>query len=218
VRTICTSSVYRLSSEPNAHNAQDRQHFSRFYTRRLNAEVLLDAIDDVTLSKTQFKGMAAEVRAVQLPDNQFDSYFLSVFGRPDASSPCECERSSDASLAQALYLFNSEELLYKVSGKLAPPTPAPADSNKANKGKPPAAAPAKPTGKGGVRVSQLAADIRPHEERVRDLYLAAYSRVPTKEELAAVLAHIEKKKDDLQTAYADVLWALLNTKEFQYNH
>src|SRR5262249_11421478 len=76
IRALCTSSVYRLSSEPNAHNAQDRQHFSRFFARRLNAEVLLDAIDEVTQAKTVFRGVAAETRAVQLPDNQFESYFL----------------------------------------------------------------------------------------------------------------------------------------------
>jgi hypothetical protein len=218
VRTICTSSVYRLGSEPNQHNARDRQHFSRFYPRRLNAEVLLDAIDDVTLGKTAFKGVPAETRAVQLPDNQFESYFLSVFGRPDAASPCECERSSDASLAQALYLFNSEELLYKISGKVPTtadePAPMPAKGGK-NKQPP---APPKPSGKGGVRLAQLVADKRPHQERLRELYLSALSREPAKEEMTALLAHIEKKKDEPQGAYTDILWALLNTKEFQYNH
>src|SRR5262249_41362841 len=97
VRTICASTVYQLSAVPNQHNAADRQNCSRYLPKRLHAEVLLDAIDDVTLSKTTFKGLPAGTRAVQLPDNLFDSYFLSVFGRPDAASACECERSSDAS-------------------------------------------------------------------------------------------------------------------------
>ncbi len=107
VRLICTSNVYRLSSAPNERNADDRQHFARFYPRRLNAEVLLDAIDVVALAKTPFRGVPAGTRAVQLPDNQSDSYFLSVFGRPDGASACECERNGDANLAQALLLMNS---------------------------------------------------------------------------------------------------------------
>src|SRR6185295_16799428 len=90
IRTICTSQVYQLSAVPNAYNALDRQNYSRFIPKRLNAEVLLDAIDTVTLAKTAFKGVPGETRAVQLPDNMFDNYFLSVFGRPDSASACEC--------------------------------------------------------------------------------------------------------------------------------
>ncbi|MBI1832311.1 MAG: DUF1549 domain-containing protein [Planctomycetes bacterium] len=104
VRAICTSTAYRLSSIPGGHNADDRQNYSRFLPRRLPAEVLYDAIDGVTLSKPAFKGVPAGTRAVQLPDNQFESYFLSVFGRPDFASACECERSSDSNLAQYLLL------------------------------------------------------------------------------------------------------------------
>ncbi|MBA4067921.1 MAG: S-layer protein, partial [Isosphaera sp.] len=208
VRVICTSSVYRLSSEPNAHNADDRQHFARFYPRRLHAEVLLDAVDAVTLAKTKFRGAADGTRAVQLPDNQFDSYFLSVFGRPEAASACECERGSDANLAQALLLFNSDEMLTKIGV----PPPRPPDNPKArpDPNAPPRATP-------GDRLTKLLADQRPHPDRVRDLYLTALSREPTADELAAVTAHIGRKGDD-RAAYADVLWALLNTKEFLFTH
>ena len=86
-------------------------------------QVMLDAIDTVTGSKTLYRGMPDGTRAVQLPDNQFASYFLSVFGRPDAASPCECERNGESNLAQSLYLFNSEELLEKIRGKKAPDNP-----------------------------------------------------------------------------------------------
>jgi hypothetical protein len=185
IRTICTSSVYRLSAVPNEHNASDRQSYSRFLPRRLHAEVLLDAIDTVTGSKTSFRGAPAGTRAVQLPDNLFDSYFLSVFGRPDAASACECERSGESSLAQCLHMLNSQEILNKV---------------------------------GGDRVRSLARDKRPHAERIRDLYLAALSREPSKEEAQALLAHIEKKGSSVQTAYEDIVWALINTKEFLFNH
>ena len=115
VRTICTSTTYQLSAEPNEFNKNDKQNYSRFYPRRLDAEVLLDAIDQVTAVPTEFSGVPAGTRAVQLPDNGFNSYFLTVFGRPEASSACECERSSDASLAQSLHLLNSKDILGKVS-------------------------------------------------------------------------------------------------------
>jgi len=172
--------------------------------------VLLDAIDDVTLAKTPFAGVPSGTRAVQLPDNQSDSYFLSVFGRPDGASACECERSSDANLAQALHLFNSDELLTKIGARAA----APADPVKGGRGKP---GPSGPKATPGERLAKLVADKRPHEQRLRELYLIALSREPDGDEMAALLAHIEKK-GDVQAAYADILWALLNTKEFLYNH
>jgi hypothetical protein len=182
VRTICTSHVYRLSAVPNRFNADDRQSFSRFLPRRLTAEVLLDAIDDVTLSRTVFKGAPPNVRAVQLPDNMFDSYFLSVFGRPDAASACECERSGEASLAQSLHMMNSQEILNKASGP---------------------------------RARDLARDKRAPAEKVRDLYLIALSRPPSKEESDELVAYVARKGGD---AWEDVVWAIINTKEFQFNH
>jgi hypothetical protein len=207
IRTICTSQVYRLSVEPNAYNARDTQNFSRFLPRRLQAEILLDAIDTVTGSKTAFKGVPATTRAVQLPDNQFESYFLSAFGRPDSASACECERSSDASLAQALHLFNSEELLEKISGrKVSTSDP------KGKKGQS-----STTSGTIGGRIKELMADKRTDVEKINDLYLIALSRKPTKDETATLLAHI-KKKAEAQAAYEDILWALINTKEFLFNH
>jgi hypothetical protein len=210
VRLLATSNVYRLSSTPNDHNVDDRQHFARFYTRRLNAEVLLDAIDAVMLAKTSFRGVPGGTRAVQLPDNQSDSYFLSVFGRPDGASACECERSSDSSLAQALLLMNSGELL----AKIGTPIVAMPDSNAKPKGK---SGDADPKATAGDRLAKLVADRRLHAEKLCDLYLVALSREPTKDELATLLDHIEKKADD-RAAYADVLWALVNTKEYLFNH
>ncbi len=185
VRAICTSQVYRLSSVPNEFNADDRQNYSRYAPKRLHAEVLLDAVDTVTATKTSFKGVSSDTRAVQLPDNQFGSYFLSVFGRPDSASACECERSFDASLAQMLHLFNSKEILDKVNGN---------------------------------RARDLAKDKRPHEQRLRDIYLVALSREPTEEERNTLLTHIEQKGKDVQTAYADIIWAVINSKEFLFNH
>ncbi|MBI2806316.1 MAG: DUF1553 domain-containing protein [Planctomycetes bacterium] len=183
IRVICTSNAYRLSALPNAHNADDRQNYSRFLPRRLNAEILFDAIDAVTLTRPAFKGVPVGTRAVKLPDNQFESYFLSVFGRPDFASACECERSSDSSLAQSLHLMNSVELAKKVAGE---------------------------------RARKLASDKRPLDERLGELYLVALSRTPSTAELTRMRSYLEARP--ASQGWEDLLWAVLNTKEFLYNH
>ena len=184
VRAICTSKTYQLSAVPNEHNADDTMNYSRFLPRRVTAEVLLDAVDDVTGSRTRFRDAPAGTRAVQLPDNAADSYFLGVFGKPDASSACECERSGGASLAQALHMLNSREVLGKVAGP---------------------------------RAAELAKDPRPPADRLADLYLVALGRRPTAEESAALVAYVTRK-GGTRAAYEDVLWAVLNGKEFGFNH
>ncbi len=187
VRTICNSQVYQLASTPNDFNANDKQNYSRYYPKRLPAEVLLDAIDAVTESKTGFNGVPQSVRAVQLPDSGFNSYFLTVFGRPESTSACECERSSEANLAQSLHLLNSSE----VQGKLSA---------------------------GSGRAALLAAD-KAHspQEKIREIYLRVYSREPLPDEAAVAIAHLSKAKDE-KLAFEDILWALVNTKEFLFNH
>lgn len=110
VRTICKSSIYQLSAEPTEQNASDEQSFSRFYPRRLTAEVLYDSINQVAGVPAGFGGVPQGTRAVQLPDNGFNNYFLQVFGKPEAESACECERSPEANLAQSLHMLNSSDV------------------------------------------------------------------------------------------------------------
>ncbi len=188
VKTIAQSKTYQLSSDPNRYNADDRQNFSRYYPRRLNAEVLLDAIDNLCATTTDFAGLPRGTRAVQIPDRGgVSSYFLTVFGAPEGSSVCECERTSDANLAQCLHLLNSQEV-----------------QNKLTHG----------------RAKALAADKgRPHEDRVKELYNVAFARNPDDHELKVALAAIEKYGEkNVQWAYEDIVWALINTKEFMFNH
>ncbi len=188
VRTLCTSSTYQLSSLPNQHNASDRQNFSRFYPRRLPAEVLLDAIDTVSGLGSRFPGQPVERRAVALPDDSFNasSYFLTVFGRPENTSACECERTQDSSLAQSLHLLNSKGIQEKLTA---------------------------PAG----RPAQLAKDPRPLAERLQQLFVMAYGRPPEASETAQATAYLDAKKGEA-SAWEDLVWALLNTKEFLFNH
>lgn len=114
ISLLCNSSTYQLSAIPNEFNVDDKSSFSRYYPKRLAAEVTLDAVDQITGQATVFNGLPAGTLANRLPDNGFPSYFLTVFGRPEGNSACECERSSEANLAQCLHLINSDEVQKKL--------------------------------------------------------------------------------------------------------
>ena len=188
IRTICRSATYQLSSLPNGQNATDRQSFSRYYPRRLNAEVLLDAIDQMNGSSTAFTGLPPGSRAIQIPDHGgVNSYFLTVFGKPGGASACECERSVDASLAQSLHLLNSPDIHGKMSSGVA---------------------------------KELSGDMkRTDTEKVQELYFRAFGRPASEHEMKYATSHIEKfQPKERPAAYEDVVWALINTKEFLFNH
>src|SRR5262245_47127882 len=78
------------------------------------AEVMLDAISQVTGAPTAFKDYPAGTRAMQLPDANVDSYFLKTFGRPERIITCECERSAEPSMVQILHISNGDT----INGKL----------------------------------------------------------------------------------------------------
>ena len=115
IRTITASRSYQLSSTPNASNFGDEQNFSRALFRRLPAEVLMDAVCDVTGVDEKFNGMPDGYRAVQLWDSQVQHYFLKLFGRPARATVCECERVTGATIGQALHLMNSPNLQNKLA-------------------------------------------------------------------------------------------------------
>ena len=185
VRTICTSSAYQLSSEATDDNRLDRQNFSSFQPRRLTAEILFDAINSAVGVPATFNGLPAGTRAVQLPDNGFDTYFLKVFGKPEASSACECERNPEANLAQSLHLLNSQEVQGRLQGGKALPATFAKDES------------------------------RSLDELIDELYLRAFARQPTAAERGIVRGHVEGA-DNRQQAWEDILWAVLNAKEFQF--
>ena len=188
IRTICKSKTYQLTSLPNDYNLKDKQNFSRYYPKRLTAEVLYDAFHQVTGTSQNYSGQPAGTRATQLPDPTVGPYFLKVFGQPQGDTACECERSQEANLAQSLHLLNSQEVQSKI-------------------------------GNGNGRAVQFARDKeREHEAKIRELYRWVYSRDPQPDELQVALNHIAKHEQNVQPAYEDIVWALINTKEFLFNH
>jgi len=115
IRTICTSYVYGLSSLPGERNAADRQNYSRHYRTRLRGEVLLDAVTDITGVGETFSAMPAGARANQLWTTRVQSVFLDTFGRPNPNQDPPCERTSDATVTQALYLMNAPQLHQRIT-------------------------------------------------------------------------------------------------------
>jgi hypothetical protein len=115
LRTIMTSYVYGLSSAPNERNVADTRNYSRHYRQRLRAEVLLDAVSDVTQVPETFAAAAPGTRAMALWTVRTQSVFLDSFGRPDPNQDPPCERTSDTTVVQALHLMNAPGLNRKVT-------------------------------------------------------------------------------------------------------
>ena len=110
VRVIANSHVYQLSSLPNETNVSDTRNYSRHYRHRLRAEVLLDAVTQVTGMAQEFDAMPPDSTARQLWTHRSDSLFLDTFGRPDPNQNPPCERTTDSTVVQSLHLMNSEKL------------------------------------------------------------------------------------------------------------
>ncbi|MGD9634742.1 MAG: DUF1553 domain-containing protein, partial [Pirellulales bacterium] len=114
VRDICTSRTYQLSTLTNESNELDDRNFSHAAVRRIRAEVLLDAISEVTETKDKFAGLPLGARAVQIADGNTGTYFLTTFGRASRETVCSCEVKMEPNLGQALHLINGESVHAKI--------------------------------------------------------------------------------------------------------
>lgn len=186
LRTIMNSRLYQLDSQPNASNATDSRFYSHYGVKRLAAEPLLDAIDQVSSVRTKFRNLPLGTRAIELPDAEYPDFFLKTFGKPKRGSVCECERSREANLAQALHTLNGDIVAGKISH---------ADG----------------------RVAKLVASARPWQEGVTELYLATLCRRPSEQELATWRT-FHDQIPDAKIFYEDLLWTLINSKQFLYVH
>ncbi|MBI1388668.1 MAG: DUF1553 domain-containing protein [bacterium] len=114
MRDIMNSAAYQRSSEPRLGNESDQRNYSRYFPRRLPAEVILDGYSEVTRAPTKFSGYPDGWRALQLPDTNVASSFLTVFGRPERKMTCSCERNAEPTLSQALNISNGDTLNEKL--------------------------------------------------------------------------------------------------------
>ncbi len=117
IRTIMQSATYQTSSRPTKENVVDQKYYSHYLIRRLPAEVLLDALSEVTEEPEQFNGYPIGTRALQLPDTAVQSYFLTAFGRPVREQTQESERTSVPTITQALHIINGDTLNTKLRAR-----------------------------------------------------------------------------------------------------
>ena len=200
MRLILQSETYQRASKALPQNAAETRFYSRYYPRRMMAEVMHDAIAQITGVPTQFArdrrnangGLGEKyplgLRAIQLPDTQTDSYFLRAFGRPEREKTCECERTVEPSITQVLHIANGDTFNKKLEAK-------------------------------DNRIAKLLEANTPNEKIVEEVYLGALSRYPTKAEKEKILKVLEEaKSSERRATVEDIYWAVLSTKEFLFNH
>lgn len=267
-RTIANSLTYQRSWKPNETNKHDERNFSRAVPRRLPAEVAYDAVQLATMGDAEAakwtKAIAGRATAnanmgVKGGKGRND-YALSIFGRSTRESNCECDRSSQVSLLQTVYLKNDQDVIGMVEGRgrwvdqfmrYSKPNPADPKSAITDLENAPVAPPAQPSikqlrrrlatarKKGRMhaveaieseldRRQQMDPDAKderavgtPSKETdldalVRQAYLRTLGRLPTEAEMERVDRYFDEYEEI--RAAKDVLWALINTREFATNH
>ena len=196
-RTIMTSSTYQLTSKPTATNAGDLKYHSHYMARRLPAEVMLDAIGQVTGVREEFPGFPGR-RALQLPDASVESYFLTTFGRPPRVTAADSERQQEPSMTQALHVINGDTINRKLRathGLIQSLMASGADNRTAVE-----------------RLYLTALSRRPTDEELRSL-----TKVMD-ETLARDEANPDSAAGPRRRILEDLAWAILTGTEFLFNH
>ena len=201
MRIILQSETYQRSSEALPENKDDRRFYSRYYSKRLMAEVLLDAIAQVSEVPSEFNQIAFDgadftatkeyplgTRAIQLYDSAVHSPFLKTFGRNERDITCECERTSVPSLVQVLHLNNGDTI---------------------NK---------------GLRdekscVAKALASEKDDATIIDEAFLRTLSRRPTERERQSLLTVMaESKEVPRRVLIEDLYWGIMSSREFIFNH
>ena len=188
VRDICNSRTYQLSTRTNATNESDNTNFSHARIRRLRAEVLLDTLAQVTETPNKFRGLPLGSRAVNIADGNTSTYFLTTFGRATRKTVCSCEVKMEPNLSQALHLLNGDAVHNRIQR--------------------------------GRVIQTMQKEGKKPDEIIKSLYLKTLSRPPTDVELSGLNNALSAAKEPVETTQIleDIFWALLNAKEYLFNH
>ncbi len=194
---IMNSGVYQLSSDANSTNQNDNKYYSKYIVKRLSGEALLDAMSQVTGVPSRFPGYAVGTRAMQLPDTQVKSEFLTSFGRP-VRIVCDAgERSIEPNVLQALNVINGDTLNKKLS-----------DAN----------------GYAALALKLGLSDAKILDHLFLAAY-SRYPTEPERQQMVAALkasraatGSAEVQRDVRQKALEDMMWAVLTSKEFLFNY
>jgi hypothetical protein len=209
-RIILNSDTYQRSWRPNPSNALDEKNFSRFVPRRLPAEVLLDAMTLATAASGHQHKFADDVTSRQIGPNvsafglaeafagrNLPDYALTIFGKPARDVNCDCERAVMPTLLQALYTRNDPDMLARIEGRQQEVPPWITELRESN--------PSQPLS--GARLDALIAEV----------FLRTLSRPPAADELRQARADLAASRDPIN-GLSDLLWVMLNTREFTVNH
>ncbi|MEI8342383.1 MAG: DUF1553 domain-containing protein, partial [Verrucomicrobiota bacterium] len=193
-RLILNSNTYQLSCIPATTDPRGEANFAYYPLRPLEAEVLIDALNQITGSTDKYSSMTPEPytflpedqRSILLPDGSISSAFLDLFGRPPRDTGLLSERRVHVTSAQRLHLLNSSQIQAKLSKS--------------------------------DRLRKVINAPGPPQEVVTRVYLTLLSRYPTEEELKAVKAYSQTGEAKGPAALLDLAWALINSPEFFYHH
>lgn len=193
-RLILNSQTYQLSSLGRASSPAAEANFAFYPLRRLDAEVLIDAICQVTGTTEKYSSAIPEPytflpeghRSIALPDGSITSPFLEKFGRPPRDTGLDSERNNRITASQRLHLLNSTHIQRKLEQS--------------------------------PRIQELLAARQGPRQLVEKLYLSVLSRFPTDEEAKIALRHLDAAKKARREAVIDLAWALINSAEFMYRH
>ena len=194
-RLILNSETYQLSSIPASEKPPDAGSFACYPLRRLEAEVLIDALDQITGTSEQYSSAIPEPytfipenrRSIALADASITSPFFETFGRPPRDTGLESERNNTPTAAQQLHLLNSTHIQRKIE-------------------------------QGPALASLLRAAGSNRQELVNDLFLTILSRYPTQDEVKNVAAYYQSFAGNKRDALIDIVWALINSAEFLCRH
>ncbi len=201
MRLILQSQTYQRGSQPLPENKDEKRFYSRYYPQRLMAEVLLDAMSQVTGAPTEFNEISFPggdkektdaypkgTRAIQLRDSAVASYFLKAFGRNQRQITCECERSEEPSMVQVLHIANGDTLNGKLKAK-------------------------------DNQLEKWLASGKPFGEILDEVYLASLARFPTPDEKQKMLEIVATASEaEKREVLEDVVWSVLSSREFLFNH
>ncbi len=192
-RQIANSDTYQRSWKPNETNRNDRRNFSRVVPRRMPAEIIYDAMKQATSATDKQTEVRTNLqrRAIgYLSMRMAGTHAMKVFGKPDRSINCDCERVNEPTLLQAIFTQNDPLVRLRIadSGWIIEIEDAEADGKKLDS-----------------------------QSLVDQVWFRTVARPPNDNERTRAMKHLASS-NTIAEGIADLLWAMMNTKEFLLNH
>ncbi len=192
-RQITKSQAYQRSWKPNGTNREDRRNFSRAIPRRIPAEVIYDAMKQSTAATDKLAEVRTNLQrraSGHLSMRMAGTHAMRVFGKPDRSINCDCERVNEPTLLQAIFVQNDPLVRMRLadSGWIIEIEEAEEEGQALNRGK-----------------------------LIEEVWLRTVSRVPTAQENERAVKHLESVAT-VSEGIRDLMWAMLNSKEYLLNH